>query len=338
MSKRYQVLFIGLTAAVLCMCVLSMTAQADSRDTIEEVYGAAPGGRLSVDTDIGSITVRPGRPDEVRITVTRLFPTSNRDEIEDILDDLDMDMGADNRGVTIDTRYRHHSDWSVFTFQNRHDRLRLRYEIVVPETYDVELVTRDDDIDAAGLTGSIHAVTSDGNVSIRDIDGPVTAKTSDGDIGIDTVSGDADAQTSDGNIVIDAVGAEVQARTSDGDITVIDAAGPVWLKTSDGDIHAEGIAESVECITSDGDIEVTLAGQPSDDCNLKTSDGDIAVTMDKDCGCAIDAHTSDGGIDFDEITVRLGRADRHNLVADMNGGGPKLTMRTSDGNIRLSVK
>ena len=337
MTQRRKVSSTGLLV-VLCLCAFTAPVRAGSQDTIEQVFAAKPGGRLTVDTDIGSITVRTGRPDEVRITITRLFPTSDRDEIEDILDDLDIGMDANDNGVTIDTRYRQHGTRSFFSFRTRHDRLRLRYEIVVPETYDVELATSDDDIAVAGLAGSVRSTTSDGDIAISAIDGPVAAKTSDGDIRVDTVAGDVDVQTSDGDIEVITAGAEVSARTSDGDITVRDAGGPVWLKTSDGDIYAERIAGAMDCTGSDGDITVTLIGQPTDDCQLRTSDGDISITLDKDSAFSVEAHTSDGGIDYDDITVRLGKIDRHNLVADLNGGGPELNMRTSDGNIRLRVE
>ena len=50
----------------------------------------------------------------------------------------------------------------------------------------------------------------------------------------------------------------------------------------------------------------------------------------------LDAHADGGGVHSD-VPVTIGTAGDDNLEGTINGGGPKLVVRTSGGGIKLSL-
>ena len=139
-------------------------------------------------------------------------------------------------------------------------------------------------------------------------------KTSDGDVEIEGLEANQRCKTSDGEVRLSKITGDVDAKTSDGDVMVKFIKGNIMLTTSDGDVTALEIDGDATLETSDGDVEFEKVTGKID---ASTSDGDITFT---DCSGSLFAETSDGTI-------------KGNLLK-VNGN---LTMKTSDGNIHLTV-
>jgi hypothetical protein len=166
---------------------------------------------------------------------------------------------------------------------------------------------------------------------------------------------DLDAQTSDGAIVLPALEGTIRARTSDGSITLDRAKGSIQLSTSDGRIVARGLDGSLDARASDGSLMIdgrfdvlrlsTSDGRINADVapgskletgwSVSTSDGSIALRLPPDLAADLEAHVGDGQIDVDFPITMQGRVSRHDLRASLNGGGPLLSLRTTDGSIRI---
>jgi DUF4097 and DUF4098 domain-containing protein YvlB len=139
-------------------------------------------------------------------------------------------------------------------------------------------------------------------------------RTSDGNISLKGFNRDQRCNTSDGDVNISDVRGAVVASTSDGNISMTKVSGNVEVKTSDGDIRIEEIKGNARATTSDGNVVVSkVIGNIS----MKTSDGDLTF---RDIAGSLNAHTSDGNV-------------TGNIVELKN----ELTIRTSDGNISISV-
>jgi hypothetical protein len=166
---------------------------------------------------------------------------------------------------------------------------------------------------------------------------------------------DLDAQTSDGAILVPALEGTIRARTSDGSITLERAKGTFQLSTSDGRITARGVDGALEArasdgslwidgrfdmlrlSTSDGHIQAVVApgSKLRTGWSLSTSDGSMVLRLPPDLAADLDAHVSDGHIDVDFPITTQGRFSRHELRASLNGGGPLLSLRSTDGSIRI---
>lgn len=173
----------------------------------------------------------------------------------------------------------------------------VEYRITVPEKLNAEIAT------------------SGGPISVSNLKGKIKASTSGGPIRINETGGDVDASTSGGPITIERNSGRVRARTSGGGIEVREATGAIDASTSGGGVNA------------------SLSGQPKEECRLDTSGGNINVSLSKNIHVNLDAAASGGRI-WTDFPVRRDD-DSEELRTPLNGGGPRLYLRTSGGGIRV---
>ncbi len=91
----------------------------------------------------------------------------------------------------------------------------------------------------------------------------------------------------------------------------------------------------MDASTSGGSISARLSRQPRSDSKLSTSGGGITIHVAPNVALDIDAHTSGGDVASDVPVTLLGRQNDSSLNGKLNGGGPKLVLRSSGGDIRL---
>jgi DUF4097 and DUF4098 domain-containing protein YvlB len=272
-------------------------------DTVERSFDVKPGGTLRIDTDQGSIDIRSAPGNQVRIHVEREARSG---------DDSDFELRFDQRGDDVIVEgEKPDSGW----FGSR--RFRIRFEIEVPERYNLDIETAGGSISIADLEGDVNCHTSGGSLSIDDIDGRVDCRTSGGSIDIGRIEGSVLAKTSGGSIRIDRSGGSVVAKTSGGNITVDEVFG------------------SIEATTSGGSIKATISQQPQGDCRLSTSGGRVEVTLASSIAVDLDAKTSGGRVNVDMPVTVQGSVGRSSLQGKVNGGGPELYLRTSGGSIHI---
>jgi len=203
-------------------------------------------------------------------------------------------------------------------WNNHNHNLSVRFIIAVPTRFTADLKS------------------SDGNISVQGLTGDLSARSSDGDLKLEGVRGKIGIRSSDGNLVLRACAGALKAETSDGDVVVDDFDGPIDLKTSDGSVRVQGATRTVQAQSSDGDIAVSFSAAPDGDCRLQTSDGSVRVEVGADMALNVDGKTGDGRIKS-ELPVS-GEQSKRRLRGEINGGGPLLSLRTSDGDIALEKK
>ncbi len=70
------------------------------------------------------------------------------------------------------------------------------------------------------------------------------------------------------------------------------------------------------------------------DLSLETSNGGVSVRLPRDARFSVDAETSNGGVRSD-FPVEGGKQGKRSLKGDINGGGAKLYIRTSNGGVHI---
>jgi DUF4097 and DUF4098 domain-containing protein YvlB len=82
---------------------------------------------------------------------------------------------------------------------------------------------------------------------------------------------------------------------------------------------------------------VTLTEPLKSDTEFKTSGGDVKVTLPQSAAFDLDASTTGGEVKARElkITVEDGGVGKRKLVGKVNGGGPKLVLRSSGGDVTV---
>lgn len=139
--------------------------------------------------------------------------------------------------------------------------------------------------------------------------------------------------TSGGSLSIEDLVGELDARTSGGSIRVGNIVGDVRLQTSGGSISTDTVTGNLNAHTSGGSIKVTIDKQLTEDAKLTTSGGSITAYLMSDIQLDISATTSGGRVksDFDI----QGSVKKMAVKGSINGGGPKLTLNTSGGSIKI---
>jgi hypothetical protein len=139
--------------------------------------------------------------------------------------------------------------------------------------------------------------------------------------------------TSGGSLFIEDLIGELNASTSGGSISVGNIDGDIKLRTSGGSINTDSITGNIDAHTSGGSINVKIDKQLTKDAKLTTSGGSITAYLISDIQIDIYASTSGGRVKSDfEID---GRVKKMSVKGSINGGGPKLILKTSGGSIKI---
>ncbi|UCC26526.1 MAG: DUF4097 family beta strand repeat protein [Gemmatimonadales bacterium] len=217
-------------------------------DTVVDV---GMGDELVIETWRGSLTVRVGEDDEVRMAGGAGVETPGLARSGSVL----RLVGAERRGsgdlvLTVPR-------WLPVRIHSR----SLDVEVDgMGGGVTVEVL--EGDLRLASVTGSVEASTLDGEIEVTDADGDLRLTALDGDVTLRRATGQVTVQSSDGDLELEEVeGAEVSAVTVDGDVVFrggVTPGGVLSLSTHDGDVSAWLPAElgaEVEVSTFDGSFQ-----------------------------------------------------------------------------------
>lgn len=301
-----------------------ITAGAATAEAIRKDFDVSPGGKLVVAAEGSKLSVRGTSSDEVRVKISR-----GTDDADDIRDDFDIDLSQDGNEVTVELRKRR--QWGPRGWFSRSPTV----EVDVPSRFNVDLKTSGGSVEVEDLEGDLRARTSGGSLRFADVDGPIYGRTSGGSIQLDGTSGNADLETSGGSIRIGEVEGSVDARTSGGNISIDHAGGSVVAKTSGGSIEVDEVLGAIEASTSGGSIRARIADQIQADSKLTTSGGSVTVYLQPSIAVDLEAHASGGRVSSELPGQFRGSVTKSRLEGELNGGGPKLYLRTSGGSVNV---
>lgn len=357
-----------LSLVALCVIVLSPTVQAQNRETmIDERYDVGTDGTLEIDVGDADVEVTPSSSNDVHVEV--ILEARNMERGREYYERQNFDVSRFGNTVRVETNPRRgvRFDWNDWR-----DHPNILVRVSAPETFNADLRTSDGDITVDRLQGDVRLKTSDGDVDVGTLaGGSIVLSSSDGDIRIDALDGETvDIHTSDGDLDLGEItGDRITARTSDGNIAARHLIGNAEIKTSDGDINLDVVnGPGFFARTSDGDI--TIDELTTDNGTVRTSDGDITIRhAEGDLNVSgssaeirvnvqkagqVSVSSSDGNITLsipaglqadlrlrgDDIRIASGLDFQGRIEGDradgaLNGGGPLIEARTSDGDVTL---
>ena len=198
---------------------------------------------------------------------------------------------------------------------------------------------------AQGGSGTdVH--TSGGSIDIGPSNGNIKARTSGGSINIATVNGDVDADTSGGSVRVEGGKGKIAVRTSGGNLTVNSSEGPVMADTSGGSIKIMQTKGAIDARTSGGSViaEMIETDNGKDThVSLHSSGGDITVYLPETIEATVSAALKISRFanrdfkiysDF-PLSVKGEDSGRISAKGAINGGGNKIQLNTSDGDIYI---
>ncbi len=323
-DEQTRCVFSGLVISIAVIFSFS-SLWAVPPESLTQSFEVASGGLLKVRAERGSVEVTSGSSGQVQIEIV-----PKGQDLDELQDDFKISFDQTGNDVLVEIE-RKSSLGNWFNFGGK----GFIVYATVPFEFNVDLVTSGGHISVADLRGEVRTTTSGGGLRFGQIEGHIWGKTSGGGIQLSECSGNVDVETSGGGIEIGEVDGTLRAYTSGGSISIKAASGSAKLGTSGGNIKIENVAGEIEAKTSGGSVEAALLEQPEGDCYLGTSGGNVTVKLAADLRFNVDAKTSGGQVKTDlPISVR-GTIGKTEVQGELNGGGPKLVLRTSGGNIRI---
>jgi hypothetical protein len=141
-------------------------------------------------------------------------------------------------------------------------------------------------------------------------------------------------------------GVVLDLRTVNGGVRLNDLSNEIHARTTNGGVKGSNIVPAViEASAVNGGIEFELAAplESGDSIDMETVNGGVELALPNDSKASIEARCVNGGVHVDGVSIK--RPDdknqndferRRRLTGDMNGGGARVRMSTTNGGVRLS--
>jgi Putative adhesin len=317
---------------LLVLCALAVTASAASEEIVKRQLDAAPGGKLVVDVDFGSVDVTAGSDDKVNLEAHRMVDFGNEAKEKEFLADAPITFTKEGNVITVRSRGKKPNDlWNLIG----HCKTDATYVVRVPKKFESALRTDGGTVSASDLSGNLSAHTSGGRMAFARLEGTLDGDTSGGAIEVDDCRGPIGIETSGGHIKVTGGQGNLKAHTSGGRIEVHNFSGDTEIRTSGGSLDLEKVSGKIVGKTSGGGIRAWLP-ELVGDVKLETSAGSIDLAVPASAAFTIDANTSVGGVKS-LLPFQALEADREHLRGTLNGGGKSVRLQTSAGSITIKA-
>jgi DUF4097 and DUF4098 domain-containing protein YvlB len=209
------------------------------------------------------------------------------------------------------------------------------------------------DVDVSAIDGSVtlHMNDDDASVTLHSLHGPVSVEGHSGDIDISDVTGaltlqgdffgSTDLERIAGPIHFNTTRTQFSAARLDDEFNVDNDSlnanellGPVILKTQDKNITLDRIQGSVDVSNRNGSVELTNAA-PLNSISVENQHGSVDLGVPGGAGFTLNAQTRNGDMENDFGLEPKDDDNVHTLQGRIAGGGPTVTIATTDGDVTV---
>lgn len=128
----------------------------------------------------------------------------------------------------------------------------------------------------------------------------------------------------------------VNARTTNGAMALEGVWGDLNLRSTNGSVKALDAGGRINAKTTNGSITVEMGSYEGGDMELISTNGSINFTGPEDLAVNVQASCTNGTVRTDYDMLIKGEVSKRRLNGSINGGGNALTMRTTNGSIRIN--
>ncbi len=130
-------------------------------------------------------------------------------------------------------------------------------------------------------------------------------------------------------------GLAVQFETVNGGVRLENLEGRVVASTTNGGVRGSGLRGPVKASTTNGGVQIEMAAVTAD-VELDTTNGGIRLQLPRDVKANLDARCTNGGVGLADFQVE-GEQSRRRITGTINGGGPRISVETTNGGVRISA-
>jgi hypothetical protein len=297
-------------AVLFLLLSTSLCALASIQGSFERTFKVTGPADLEVLTRSGDISIRSGPAGTItvrgKIHVGHDWFSGNRQaEVSEIEKNPPIRQAGDS--IHID-------------YLNVHD-ISVDYEITAPADTKVHTHSGSGDQAVEGVHASLDLESGSGDMRLRDLDGEIHLHTGSGDVEAREVSGPFTAETGSGDIRLDAKGGgDVHVHTGSGTVELRGVNGGLQAETGSGDVRVVGVQTGTwEIRAHSGNVEIELPNEAAFDLDASTGSGEVVV-----------------GRPVNMIIQGRVREARRSVNGKVGGGGPRLTIHTGSGDVRIN--
>jgi hypothetical protein len=279
---------------------------------VNRTFTGGPGDTLEFTNASGQVVITGGQGTSGRVVATPRARGRTDQEARHLLQQVDLEVTLSTGRVGLRA-----------VPASAGSRVRMDYEITLPEGMGVNVKNMSGDVKVAKVTGEVRVEAVSGNVLAGALTQVRLLRTMSGDIELtgSTLEGDANLQTVSGSVLASTL-----------------KAGMLTLGSVSGDIRlAESTCEQATIRTVNGNIEFRSPAVMRGRYDLKSHAGDIlVVTAGKTTGYVFEASTFSGAIDAAGSAGVRGAQSRERTVRGTVGDGAAFfDLTTFAGNIRI---
>ena len=319
--------------------------------------------RVLVRSGRGDISVRASDGQDIRVTAKRTVHAWSESEADRVGKNISVEIAKNGDAFEVRPKGYDLSD----------SRISMELEVVVPKKAPLTVKTDRGDVTVAEISASVNVTDLRGDVDVRDTAGDVNVEMHRGDVKIADTRGDVKISGKGGEIEVDDASGSltvdgdfygpvradkvlkgvrmVSAKTdltlsalaghmeaSSGNLDIVDAPGNLALRTRDSEVSVENPGGKVNIDDRNASISVRFSSSPKEEVQITNSSSEISLTLPGSANFEIttDCRNCDIDSEFPGLTAsKTGSGDSHLSGKNGNGKGPKITLKTSYGNISL---
>jgi hypothetical protein len=321
------------------------------------------GARVNVRLGRGDVTLRASDDQQLRVTAKKNVHAWSENEAGKIAKPVKLVVVKNGDGYEIRPDGYDLSD----------SRISLDLEIAVPKKSPLSVKTEKGDVAISDEAADIEVTVQNGDIEIRNTTGDVSIETRKGDVKVTDTTGNVKVTGKGGEVeVINASGSftldgdyygPVRAdkvikgvrlitvktdmtlsslsghlEAGSGNLDLVNVPGNLSLRTRDTEVSLENPGGKVNIDNRNAAVNVRFSSVPKDDVSITNSSSEISLTLPGSSNFDLDAecHTCDIDSEFTSLTpVKSPSGDAQIIGKYGTGRGPKITLKTSYGNIGL---
>jgi hypothetical protein len=316
-------------------------------------------------TTQGDITVRASDDAELHVSGKKNVRTWSETEASRVAQPIGVEVSQSGNGYDV-----HPSG-----FNPSNGRISVDIDVQVPKRSPLSVKTELGDVTISDMASTLAIFDKQGDIDVHGVDGGVTLEMRKGDAKVVDTKGDVKVTGKGGEIGIevddatgsltvdgDFYGSVRAARVSkgvrlstaktaltvtsldghleagSGSLELVDAHGSVDLRTRDVEVDVENPGGKVNIDNRNAQTTVRFSSAPKDDIQITNSSAGISLTLPGSASFEIqaDCRNCDIESEFSSLSNSKNESGDSHLAGKVGSGkGPKITLKTSYGNIEL---
>ncbi|MDF1544754.1 MAG: DUF4097 family beta strand repeat-containing protein [bacterium] len=296
-------LILILAATILC---ISSSGRAETFEfDFQKIYDVEGPLELELDIVRGNISIKQTETDRLIIEATKVVKASDRHNAEEVADHIELMVDRTDDHFLVKTNYltilnRSRSFWKRVLGVGDDSFGDVNFIIQVPYDCDIKIASHAGDIVIENIEGSIDIVHSGvGHVDVAYCYGPITVEQPLADIDLNWVEGD------------------------------------VRLKSESGRMHLIQLAGSVDISTISATIDVKTELLSRNSYLIETTTGEISFSVPETSSGTLAINTHSGEIKTD-VPIAIKSMTRNRLEGDFGGGGVRIVLTSSTGDVQIA--